>query len=50
MMTRLRLGGSAFDQVVGAQDVVQGCFLDVVNGPDGALYYSSVSQVLRLGR
>jgi hypothetical protein len=50
MMTRLRLGGSAFDQVVGAQDVVQGCFLDVVNGPDGALYYSSVSQILRLGR
>jgi aldose sugar dehydrogenase len=49
VMTRLRLGGSAFDQVVGAQEVVQGCFLDVVNGPDGALYYSSVSQILRLG-
>ena len=50
IMTRLRLGGPDFDQVVGAQDVVQGCFLDVVNGPDGALYYSSVSQILRLGR
>jgi glucose/arabinose dehydrogenase len=50
VMTRLRLGGSDFDQVVGAQEIVQGCFLDVVNGPDGALYYSSVSQILRLGR
>jgi glucose/arabinose dehydrogenase len=50
MMTRMRLGGSDFDQVVGAQEVLKGCFLDVANGPDGALYYSSVSQILRLGR
>jgi glucose/arabinose dehydrogenase len=49
-MTRMRLGGPDFDQVIGAEDVVPGCFLDVVNGPDGALYYSSVSQILRLGR
>jgi glucose/arabinose dehydrogenase len=50
VMTRLRFGGADFDQVMGAQEVLQGCFLDVVNGPDGALYYSSVSQILRLGR
>jgi glucose/arabinose dehydrogenase len=50
ILTRLRLGGSGFDQVVAAQDVLQGCFLDVVNGPDGALYYASVSQILRLGQ
>ena len=49
-LTRMRLGGSDFDQVLGAQEVVSGCFLDVTNGPDGALYYSSVSQILRLGR
>jgi aldose sugar dehydrogenase len=50
VMTRLRLGRASFDQVLGAQEVLQGCFLDVVDGPDGALYYSSVSQILRLGR
>ena len=50
MMTRMRLGGANFDTVLGAQDVTQGCFLDVVNGPDGALYYSSVSAILRLGK
>ena len=46
------LGAAAVDErhFLGAQEVVQGCFLDVVNGPDGALYYSSVSQILRLGR
>jgi aldose sugar dehydrogenase len=49
-LTRMRLGGASFDQVVGAQEVLDGCMLDVVNGPDGALYYSSVSQILRLGR
>jgi glucose/arabinose dehydrogenase len=50
IMTRVRLGGPDFDRIDGAQEVVEGCLLDVVNGPDGALYYSSVSQILRLGR
>jgi aldose sugar dehydrogenase len=49
-MTRMRLGGPNFDTVLGAQEVVQDCFLDVVNGPDGALYYSSVGAILRLGK
>jgi glucose/arabinose dehydrogenase len=49
-LTRMRLGGADFDQVLGAQEVISGCLLDVTNGPDGALYYSSVSQILRLGR
>jgi glucose/arabinose dehydrogenase len=50
VLTRMRFGGADFDQVVGAQDVISGCLLDVTSGPDGALYYSSVSQILRLGR
>jgi glucose/arabinose dehydrogenase len=50
-MTRMRLGGASFDQVVGAQDVVKDCSLDVVNGPDGALYYSSAAgKIFRLGQ
>ena len=50
-LTRMRLGGRDFDQVVGAQEIIQGCFLDVTNGPDGALYYSSVTgQIFRLGK
>lgn len=48
-MTRMRLN-ETFDGVLGAEDVVKDCFLDVTNGPDGALYYSSVSAILRLGK
>jgi glucose/arabinose dehydrogenase len=50
-MTRMRLGGANLDQIVGSQEVVKDCSLDVVNGPDGALYYSSAAgKILRLGR
>ncbi|MCC7372440.1 MAG: PQQ-dependent sugar dehydrogenase [Chloroflexi bacterium] len=49
-MVRVRLDGPKLDTVTGTQDVVKDCFLDVVNGPDGALYYSSISAILRLGR
>lgn len=49
-LTRLRLSGSERRTVEGAEDVVKNCHLDVTNGPDGALYYASMSQILRLGR
>jgi aldose sugar dehydrogenase len=50
MMTRLRLAGPESDRPEGAEEVVRDCHLDVANGPDGALYYASMSQILRLGR
>ena len=49
-LTRLRLGGPERKTVEGGEAVVNNCHLDVVNGPDGALYYSTVNQILRLGR
>ena len=49
-MTRLRFTGPDRQTVQGGDAVVKDCFLDVINGPDGALYYSSVNQILRLGR
>ena len=49
-LTRLRLGGADRGTVESGEAVVNNCHLDVVNGPDGALYYSSVNQVMRLGR
>jgi glucose/arabinose dehydrogenase len=49
-LTRLRLGGPDRRSVEGGEEVVNNCHLDVVNGPDGALYYSSVNQIVRLGR
>lgn len=49
-LTRLRLGGPERKIVEGGEAVVNNCHLDVVNGPDGALYYSTVNQILRLGR
>jgi hypothetical protein len=30
--------------------VAKDCHLDVINGPDGALYYSTFTQILRLGQ
>ena len=48
-LMRLRLTPDA-QGVVAAEDVMSDCHLDVMNGPDGALYYSSVSKIVRLGR
>jgi len=50
LMTRLRLAGPESDRAEGAEEVAKDCHLDVANGPDGALYYASMSQILRLGR
>jgi aldose sugar dehydrogenase len=50
ILTRLRLTGPAGDHAEAAEDVTRDCRLDVTNGPDGALYYASLDQILRLGR
>jgi len=50
VMTRLRLAPPDYERAEGVEEVVQNCNLDVTNGPDGALYYSSMSQIFRLGR
>jgi glucose/arabinose dehydrogenase len=49
-LTRLRLGGPDRRAIESGEEVVNNCHLDVVNGPDGALYYSTVNQIFRLGR
>ncbi len=49
-LTRLRLATPGLDRVDGAEVVAEDCRLDVTNGPDGALYYASMAQILRLGR
>jgi glucose/arabinose dehydrogenase len=49
-LTRLRLGGADRKTVEAGEAVVNNCHLDVINGPDGALYYSTVNQIFRLGR
>jgi glucose/arabinose dehydrogenase len=49
-LTRLRLGGADRKTVEAGEAVLTNCHLDVINGPDGALYYSTVNQIFRLGR
>ena len=49
-LTRLRLGGADRKTVEAGEAVLNNCHLDVVNGPDGALYYSTINQIFRLGR
>ncbi len=49
-LTRLRLSSADYQTVEGSEVVANNCHLDVTNGPDGALYYSSVSQIFRLSR
>jgi glucose/arabinose dehydrogenase len=48
-LTRLRLSADR-TRAEAAEELSKTCFLDVTNGPDGALYYSSVNQIFRLGR
>jgi glucose/arabinose dehydrogenase len=48
LLTRLRLGDSTHAEA--AEEVAEDCRLDVANGPDGALYYASMTQIVRLGR
>lgn len=45
---RLRLDGPNYDQVEEEELLSDQCNLDVVTGPDGAIYITSVNRVLRL--
>ncbi len=47
-LTRLRLGGSQLDQVLAEETLSNQCNLDVISGLDGAVYFTSINQVLRL--
>ncbi len=49
-LTRMRFGGASLDQVAEHDVIAKGCYLDVVNGPDGALYFASLTSIQRLGR
>jgi glucose/arabinose dehydrogenase len=47
-LMRLRLGGASYDRVEQEEVLSDQCFLDVANGPDGAIYISSINKVQRL--
>ncbi len=49
-LTRMRLGGPDYDRIEQHEVVYRGCHLDVVDGPDGALYLATFTGILRLGR
>jgi hypothetical protein len=46
----MRFGGADFDQLVEHEVVAKGCYLDVANGPDGALYFAGFTSIHRFGR
>ena len=47
-LLRLRLAGADDDEVVKEELLSNECNLDVVTGPDGAIYFSSITKVQRL--
>ena len=49
-LTRMRLGGPNYDQVLEQEVLAKVCYLDVANGPDGALYLASLTGIYRFGR
>ncbi len=49
LLTRLRLSPDN-TRATAAEEVAEECRLDVANGPDGALYYASMTQIVRVGR
>jgi aldose sugar dehydrogenase len=49
-LSRMRFGGPNFDRVIEHDVIGKGCYLDVANGPDGALYFASLTSIQRLGR
>ena len=49
-LTRMRLGGPNLDVVVEQEVLSKQCYLDVANGPDGALYFASLTGIHRFGR
>jgi glucose/arabinose dehydrogenase len=49
-LTRMRLGGPNYDQIVVHEVLNRVCYLDVANAPDGSLYISNVTSIVRFGR
>ncbi len=49
-MRRIALDPPRFNRFSGIEDLAKGCRLGVTVGPDGAIYFSSVNQILRLVR
>jgi len=49
-LMRLRLNATDHRTVEGGEEVAKDCHLDIINGPDGALYYSTFTQIMRLGQ
>jgi aldose sugar dehydrogenase len=49
-LTRMRLGGPNYDQVMEQEVLNRSCHLDVANAPDGSLYLAEVTTILRMGR
>jgi glucose/arabinose dehydrogenase len=47
-LMRLRLGGAGFEQALQDDLLSEQCYLDVTNGPDGGIFFSSINQILRL--
>jgi aldose sugar dehydrogenase len=48
LLTRLHLAGAGYDQVAQEERLSDQCYLDVLTGPDGAIYISSINKVQRL--
>jgi glucose/arabinose dehydrogenase len=49
-LTRIRLGGPNFDQIVAQEVLNRACYLDVADAPDGSLYLAGFTSILRFGR
>ena len=49
-LRHVRFGGPGFDQIQVMEEFASDCRLDVSNGPDGALYFSGISKIYRVGR
>jgi glucose/arabinose dehydrogenase len=49
-LTRMRFGGPNYDQIVAHEVLNRVCYLDVANAPDGSLYISNVTSIVRFGR
>lgn len=49
-LTRMRFGGPNYDQIVIQEVLAKVCYLDVATAPDGSLYLSHFTSILRFGR
>jgi aldose sugar dehydrogenase len=49
-LQRIRLTGENFDEVSGIEDLAEECRLDVVVGPDEAIYFAGINRISRYTR